>query len=52
MKIIINQQLTKLFTHETAKFLIKSPFGLVGWWILDRSYPGSDEIGGLFYSGD
>jgi len=40
------------FDDLSQKYLIKTPFGLLGWWILDQEYPKSEEIEGLFYSGD
>lgn len=40
------------FEKSCKKFLIKTPFGLFGWWKLDRSYPFSKKIDKLFYAGD
>lgn len=40
------------FDETCEKYLIKTPFGLVGWWKLDQAYPESNEVDGLFYSGD
>ena len=41
------------YTDGTSrKYLIRTPFGLMGWWELDREYPASEEIEGLFYAGD
>ncbi len=34
------------------KYLIKTPFGLVGWWELDTDYPASKEIEGISFAGD
>ena len=36
----------------SRKYLIRTPFGLMGWWKLDRDYPASEEIEGLSYAGD
>ncbi|MBN2892127.1 MAG: hypothetical protein JXL97_09685 [Bacteroidales bacterium] len=40
------------YSDFCRKYLIKTPFGLMGWWELDREYPMSEEIEGLFYAGD
>lgn len=36
----------------SKKYLIRSPYGLMGWWKLDREYPASEEIDGLYFAGD
>lgn len=40
------------FSVDCKKFLIKTPFGLLGWWKLDNDYPSSKKIKGLYYAGD
>ncbi|MBN2664237.1 MAG: hypothetical protein JXR68_11355 [Bacteroidales bacterium] len=40
------------YNETCGKFLIKTPFGLFGWWLLDLAYPGSQQIKGLYYAGD
>jgi len=40
------------YAETNTKFLIRTPFGLCGWWIMDRDYPFSEEIEGVSFSGD
>ncbi len=40
------------YSEQNTKFLIRTPFGLCGWWLMDRDYPFSEEIEGVSYAGD
>jgi len=40
------------FSELDMKYLIKTPFGLMGWWHIDIQYPASEIISELFFIGD
>jgi hypothetical protein len=50
-KLPKGSQLTVLLMGEKKRLLIKTPFGLTGWYKLKNDYPRS-ELKGIFFAGD